>query len=106
MENILEIKNLSKSYNGTPALTNINLSVKADEIHGIVGANGSGKSTLINILFGNPLIRETGGYYGEIYLDGNSINPKNCAESIRIGIGMVHQEFALLPDLTHCHRRK
>lgn len=96
----MEIKNLNKSYNGIPALTNINLSVKAGEIHGIVGANGSGKSTLMNILFGNPLIRETGGYQGEIVYQGNKLNSKNCAEVIRLGIGMVHQEFALIPDLT------
>jgi len=100
MDNILEIKNLSKRYNGIPALTNISLSVKAGEIHGIVGANGSGKSTLLNILSGSPLIRETGGYHGEISFAGNRVNLKNCAEAIRMGIGMVHQEFALLPDLT------
>lgn len=100
MENILEIVNLNKSYNGIPALSNINLSVKAGEIHGIVGANGSGKTTLMNILFGNPIIHETGGYQGQIFFKGNRVNFKNCAEAIRQGIGMVHQEFALIPDMT------
>ncbi|MDI9448179.1 MAG: sugar ABC transporter ATP-binding protein [Bacillota bacterium] len=100
MEKILEIKNLSKSYNGISALKNISMSVKAGEIHGIVGANGSGKSTLMNIISGNPVIRETGGYQGEITYEGSRFQVKNCAEIIRRGVGMVHQEFALLPDLT------
>ncbi len=100
MKNILEIKNLSKSYNGNPALTNINLAIKAGEIHGIVGANGSGKSTLMNILFGSPVIHETGGYEGAIFIQGNKINIKSCGEAIGMGIGMVHQEFALIPDMT------
>lgn len=100
MENILEIKELSKAYHGVPALIDIDLSVKAGEIHGIVGANGSGKSTLMNILFGNPIVRETGGYQGEILYRGRRIHPKSCGEAIRLGIGMAHQEFALLPDLT------
>lgn len=100
MTSILNIKNLSKSYNGIPALKNVSLSVRAGEIHGIVGANGSGKTTLMNILFGNPVIRETGGYQGEIYYEGVSLKTKNSTEIIDLGIGMVHQEFALIPDLT------
>lgn len=100
MENLLTITNLNKSYNGNLALKNISLSVKAGEIHGLVGANGSGKTTLMNILFGNPVIRETGGYKGEVYFQGNKITFKNCTEAINHGIGMVHQEFALIPDMT------
>lgn len=100
MEHILEISNLNKSYRGIPALKNINLSIKAGEIHGIVGANGSGKTTLMNILFGNPIIHETGGYQGEIFYQGKKISFKTCGEAIRQGIGMVHQELALIPDMT------
>jgi simple sugar transport system ATP-binding protein len=100
MKPILEINNLYKSYKSIPALDNINLSIKAGEIHGIVGANGSGKTTLMNILFGNPIIHETGGFQGEIIYQGKKINFKNCGEAILNGIGMVHQEFALIPDMT------
>ncbi|KAF1085153.1 Xylose import ATP-binding protein XylG [Sporotomaculum syntrophicum] len=100
MGNILEIINLSKNYYGIPALKNVNLTVKAGEIHGLVGANGSGKSTLMNILFGNRIIRETGGYQGQIYHRGHLLRLNNCAEAISLGIGMVHQEFALIPELT------
>jgi simple sugar transport system ATP-binding protein len=81
-------------------LNNINLSINAGEIHGIVGANGAGKTTLMNILFGNPIIHETGGYQGEIIYQGKTISFKNCKEAIDNGIGMVHQEFALIPDMT------
>lgn len=100
MKTILEISNLKKSYKGIVALNNINLSINAGEIHGIVGANGAGKTTLMNILFGNPIIHETGGYQGEIIYQGKTISFKNCKEAIDNGIGMVHQEFALIPDMT------
>jgi len=100
MEDLLQIRNLSKSYNGIPALKNVSLSVRAGEIYGLVGANGSGKTTLLNILFGSPIIHETGGYQGDIIFAGRSISVRNCAEAITCGIGMVHQEFALIPDMT------
>ncbi|MDI9480439.1 MAG: sugar ABC transporter ATP-binding protein [Syntrophomonadaceae bacterium] len=100
MENLLQINHLSKSYNGIPALKDISLSVKAGEIHGLVGANGSGKTTLMNILFGRSVIHETGGYQGEVIFAGRRLDIKNCSQAIASGIGMVHQEFALIPDLT------
>ena len=100
MENLLTITNLNKSYHGNLALRNINLSIKAGEIHGLVGANGSGKTTLLNILFGNPVIQATGGYEGEVRFQGSRVTFTNCAEAIHHGIGMVHQEFALIPDMT------
>lgn len=100
MEDLLQISNLSKSYNGIPALNNVSLSVRAGEVHGLVGANGSGKTTLMNILFGSRIIRETGGYQGEIFFAGRSISLRNCTEAISCGIGMIHQEFALIPDMT------
>lgn len=100
MTNLLEIKHLNKSYHGIPALSDINLSLPAGEIHGLVGANGSGKTTLMNILFGNPVIEATGGYGGEIYFDGKKTAFKNCGHAIKQGIGMIHQEFALIPDMT------
>lgn len=100
MTNMLEIKHLNKSYNGIPALSDINLSIPAGEIHGLVGANGSGKTTLMNILFGNPIIEASGGYEGEIYFCGKKAAFKNCGHAIQQGIGMIHQEFALIPDMT------
>jgi len=100
MEKILEISNLSKKFRSNYALRGITLSLTKGEILGLVGANGSGKSTLMNILAGNPVINETGGFTGEIKLNGELISPATPADSLRLGIGMVHQEFALIPVFT------
>ena len=67
---MLEVKQLSKSFEGNYVLKGVSLSIKAGEIYGLIGANGSGKSTLMNILNGNEKIRRTGGYEGEILIDG------------------------------------
>lgn len=96
-EYVLQMKNISKEYYGNRVLKDINLSVKAGEIHAILGENGAGKSTLMNILFGMTVIHETGGYEGEIVLDNDSINIKSPVEAMDLGIGMVHQEFMLIP---------
>jgi len=75
----------------------VSLAVPPGEIHALLGENGAGKSTLMNILFGMPVIRETGGYTGEILLDGRPIRFGSPEDAIEAGIGMVHQEFMLLP---------
>ncbi len=100
MENILEITGLSKRYRSQYALKGVSISLKRGEILGLVGANGSGKSTLTNILAGNPLIQQTGGFKGEIIFDGVRISPSTPAESMRLGIGMVYQEYALVDTFT------
>jgi len=79
------------------ALKAVDLAFDQGEIHAIVGENGAGKSTLMNILFGMPVIWETGGYEGEILLGGNPVTFHSPAEAMEAGIGMVHQEFMLLP---------
>jgi simple sugar transport system ATP-binding protein len=71
--------------------------VKAGEIHALVGENGAGKSTLMNILFGMPVIHETGGYGGDVVLDGVPVRFTAPVQAMEAGIGMVHQEFMLLP---------
>ena len=75
----------------------VSLSVMPGEIHALVGENGAGKSTLMNILFGMPVIRETGGYGGEVVLGGRTVQFDNPVDAIDTGIGMVHQEFMLIP---------
>ena len=75
----------------------VSLAVAAGEIHALLGENGAGKSTLMNILFGMPVIHETGGYTGEVLLDGRPVRFGGPGEAIAAGIGMVHQEFMLLP---------
>ena len=96
----LVLKNISKSYYGIPVLRGVNLEVRRGEIHGLVGENGAGKSTLMNILFGMPVIHETGGFEGTIILGGEAVRPESPSEAMTHGIGMVHQEFMLLPGFT------
>ncbi len=99
-KNLLEMKGIGKTYFGTQVLKDINLGVKPGEIHGIVGENGAGKSTLMNILFGMSVIHSTGGYDGEILIDGQNVEIFSPLEAMELGIGMVHQEFMLLPSYT------
>jgi ABC-2 type transport system ATP-binding protein len=66
---MIEIKNVTKTYDGKPALINVNLSLQIGKIIGLLGPNGSGKTTLIKIL--NGLLRD---YKGEVLIDGNPVN--------------------------------
>ena len=97
---LLQLKNISKFYGENQVLKDITINIKRGEIHGLVGENGAGKSTLMNIMFGMPVIHSTGGYEGEMILDGEVFNPKTPMEAMDLGIGMVHQEFMLIPGFT------
>ena len=100
IENLLEMRNISKDYNGNVVLKDVSFSIKPGEVLGLVGENGAGKSTLMNILFGMSVIKETGGYGGEMLIDGKSVHFSSPHDALNAGIGMVHQEFSLLPDFT------
>jgi simple sugar transport system ATP-binding protein len=95
---LLQMNNVGKSYYGTVVLKDIQLALKPGEIHAIVGENGAGKSTLMNILFGMSVIHSTGGYQGEILIDGQRTEIDSPQKAMEAGIGMVHQEFMLLPN--------
>lgn len=97
---LLQMKDISKFFGENQVLNKVSLTIKQGEIHGLVGENGAGKSTLMNILFGMPVIHNTGGYEGEIFFDGQPYNPKSPMEAMEKGIGMVHQEFMLIPGFT------
>jgi simple sugar transport system ATP-binding protein len=99
-ESLLSFKNVSKSYDGNYVLKNINLDIQAGEIHALIGENGAGKSTLMNILFGMSVIHNTGGFEGIVEMNGAPMNIKSPHEAINYGIGMVHQEFMLVPGFT------
>lgn len=97
---LLEAKNVGKNFSGNLVLKDVNFEMKKGEILGLVGENGAGKSTLMNIIFGMSVIADTGGFDGEILLDGNKIDFKNPIEALEAGVGMVHQEFNLIPGFT------
>lgn len=97
---MLHLKNICKQFGRHSALKAINLRIAPGEIHGIAGINGSGKSTLLNILFGSPVIAETGGYGGDIILQGTSCCMQSPRAAIAAGFGMVHQELAVVPEMT------
>ena len=97
---LLKLKNIGKNYSGNQVLQGINLEIKKGEIHGLVGENGAGKSTMMNILFGMPNIHLTGGYEGEMLIEGELYHPNNPMDAMDNGIGMVHQEFMLIPGFS------
>ena len=97
---LLKLENLGKQFDGNYVLKDVNIELKAGEILGLVGENGAGKSTLMKIIFGMPEIIETGGYDGKVFLEGNEVDFKSSFEALEAGIGMVHQEFSLIPGFT------
>lgn len=94
---VLDMRDIGKVYYGTRVLGGINLQLKPGEIHAVLGENGAGKSTLMNILFGMSVIHNTGGFEGQVFVDGEETHIKSPVEAMYKGIGMVHQEFMLIP---------
>lgn len=100
VEPLLRVEAVGKEYFGNRVLEEVTFSLNPGEILGLVGENGAGKSTLMNILFGMPVIAQTGGYEGKIILDGQTAQFASPFDAIDAGIGMVHQEFSLLPGFS------
>lgn len=94
---ILEMKNIVKTFPGVRALDNVNVKVKRGTIHSLVGENGAGKSTLMNVLSG---VYPYGTYEGDIVYEGEVCKFKNIKDSEKKGIVIIHQELALIPELS------
>lgn len=92
---MIEIKGVAKAFGGVKALRNVNLQIKAGEIHALLGENGAGKSTLMKILSG-ALERDS----GSIHINGEAVHYKTTQGAREKGIGMIYQEFSLVPALT------
>ncbi|HOU00892.1 MAG TPA: sugar ABC transporter ATP-binding protein [Bacteroidales bacterium] len=92
--NILEARNISKSFGGVKALIDINIAVRRGEVHAVIGENGAGKTTLMNIFGG--IIRQD---KGELLFDGKNISFNSPREAFKEGISTIHQELTMLPHL-------
>ncbi len=91
---LLSMEEISKSFPGVRALTNVSLDVLQGEVHALVGENGAGKSTLMKILTG--AIPKDGG---TIRLDGRLVSIQAPSDALNLGINMIHQELNLIPEL-------
>ncbi|WP_420342130.1 multiple monosaccharide ABC transporter ATP-binding protein [Paenirhodobacter sp.] len=97
MSTILEMRDITKEFPGVKALDRVNLSVAKGEIHAICGENGAGKSTLMKVLSG---VYPHGSYTGEIRYDGATATFRDLNDSESRGIVIIHQELALVPQLS------
>jgi simple sugar transport system ATP-binding protein len=95
MPDLLELRGVRKVFPGVVALADVDFTVRAGEIHALLGENGAGKSTLIKVL--------TGVYpadAGEFRLEGRAIHPHSPKEAEEVGISTVYQEVNLVPSLS------
>ncbi|MDD2867409.1 multiple monosaccharide ABC transporter ATP-binding protein [Neomegalonema sp.] len=97
MTALLEMRDITKEFPGVKALDRVNLVVERGEIHAICGENGAGKSTLMKVLSG---VYPAGSYKGEIHYDGALAEFRNLSESEARGVVIIHQELALIPQLS------
>lgn len=92
---VLQLKGIHKIFPSVHALKGVNFTLRAGEIHALLGENGAGKSTLIKVMTG---VYQRDG--GDILLEGTPIFPGNTGDAQKLGISTVYQEVNLLPNLT------
>lgn len=94
-QKLLAAENIVKDFPGTRALKKVSIDLRKGEVHAVAGENGAGKSTLMNILSGGMKQTE-----GDIFIRGKRVSFSNPKEAQNAGVGLVHQELALFPELT------
>jgi ribose transport system ATP-binding protein len=92
---VVEMKAIHKSFATNPVLKNVDFSVTVGEVHALAGENGAGKSTLMKILQGVYQLDQ-----GQIFVSGKQVQISDTFDARKAGIGMVFQEFSLIPTLT------
>ncbi|KOX18085.1 sugar ABC transporter ATP-binding protein [Nocardiopsis sp. NRRL B-16309] len=94
---LLRMRDIRKEFPGVRALDGVSLSVGHGRVHALMGENGAGKSTLMKVLSG---VHPAGSYTGEVFVDGEPCAFSGVADSERAGIAIIHQELALIPQLS------
>ena len=92
---MLDVSGIVKRFGATTALDGVDFSVRAGEVHALVGENGAGKSTLMNVLSGT--LRPDAG---TMRIDGRRYAPASALDARHSGITLIHQELSLAPHLT------
>ena len=92
---LLELTGISKAFGGVSALRDVDFALQSGEIHGLVGENGAGKSTLMKIIAG-----VYADYQGTMRLHGIPVRFRSARDALGAGVGMVHQELSIVPQLT------
>jgi ribose transport system ATP-binding protein len=95
MPALLELTGISKSFGGVQALRDVDFALAAGQIHGLAGENGAGKSTMMKIIAGVHAADE-----GEMRVNGKAVRFRSSRDALAAGIGMVHQELSVAPELT------
>ena len=91
----VRMRNIVKKFGPIEVLKNVDIDIRAGEVHALAGENGAGKSTLMKVLQGVYPITS-----GTIEIDGRPVVIRDSADAERAGIGMVFQEFSLIPSMT------
>ncbi len=92
---VVEMRKITKTFPGMKALDNVDFTIKPGEVHALMGENGAGKSTLMRILSGEETATS-----GGIYINDKKVEIHNPFEAKEMGISLIHQEIALIPELT------